>query len=109
MLSENDIQLARVKKSHKNAEEGSKKSTTVLDARDLNDDGHSEGNNANGLLNAERNAIRAYATEIIRERLHVDDDVDLNEEQMEFLEEVEERLWERHLAEKEDFVSFQPL
>ena len=107
MLSENDIQLARVKKSHKNAEEGSKKSTdSALDARDLNDDGHSEGNNANGLLNAERNAIRAYATEIIRERLHVDDDADLNEEQMEFLEEVEERLWERHLAEKEDFVRF---
>ena len=107
MLSENDIQLARAKKSHKNAEEGYKKrADSGFDAQVLNDDGHSEGINANALLNAERNAIHDYATEIIRERFHVDNDVDLNEEQMEFLEEVEAGLWEQHLAGKEDFVKF---
>ena len=107
MLSENDIQLAKAKKSHKNAKKGSKKKTdSELDGQACNNSEQGEGSNANELLNAERNAIHDYATEIIRDRFNADEDMDLNEEQMEFLEELEEGLWERHLEGKEDFVAF---
>ena len=101
---ENKIDAAKQKEQEENNDNNNNNNNS----NNNNDNNSNDNNNNNSqtttAADIERAAIHNYTLQLFREYFNIEDSVDLNEEQLEHLQQTEERFWRGHLERRNDFV-----
>ncbi len=101
---ENKIDAAKQKEQEENNDNNNNNNNS----NNNNDNNSNDNNNNNSqtttAADIERAAIHNYTLQLFRQYFNIEDSVDLNEEQLEHLQQTEERFWRSHLERRNDFV-----